>query len=78
MAGTFDLFLNDIEETHPFALVELSGNPHIIFWREKDGDMFGDVESFNVMMARAEEEANDLFFWGGDFNNQPFVAFKRI
>jgi hypothetical protein len=36
------------------------------------------VESFNVMIARAKEPANDLLFIGGDFNNQPFSAFKRV
>lgn len=37
----------------------------------------GDVESFNVMMAIAEDKENDVVFIGGDFNNQPFTAFGR-
>jgi hypothetical protein len=60
-----------------FILIEHKGNPHLVYFREQDGDPFGDSESFNVMLARAKDQANDLLFVGGDFNNQPFVAFRR-
>ena len=36
------------------------------------------AESFNVMMARAEDKMEDMFFTGGDFNNQGFLAWRRI
>ena len=61
----------------PFVLTTLRGNPHILFWLEKDGEEFGDSESFNVMLAVAKDKKNDLLFIGGDFNNQPFSAFGR-
>ena len=36
------------------------------------------AESFNVMMARAEDKMEDMFFTGGDFKNQGFLAWRRI
>ena len=39
---------------------------------------YDDGESFNVMMARAENKIEDMLFIGGDFNNQGFTAWKRI
>ncbi len=62
---------------YPFILIELFGNPHIVYFREREGDPMGDAESFNVMLAPAKDKANDLFFTGGDFNNQPFAAYER-
>ncbi|MBM4073184.1 MAG: hypothetical protein FJ271_30315 [Planctomycetes bacterium] len=63
---------------HPFILIEHRGNPHIVWFRERDGDPLGDAESFNVMLAVARERQDDLLFIGGDFNNQPFRAFTRL
>jgi len=73
MAGSF--LLNDV--SYPFILIELNGNPHVVFFRERDGDPYGDAESFNVMLAVAKDTKNDLLFIGGDFNNQPFSGYKR-
>jgi hypothetical protein len=63
---------------HPFILVEHRGNPHVVWFRERDGDPLGDAESFNVMLAAAEDQQDDLLFIGGDFNNQSFRAFTRV
>jgi hypothetical protein len=46
--------------------------------RERNGDPHGDGESFNVMLARGKEEQQDLLFVGGDSNNQPFSAYRRV
>lgn len=73
MAGTMKLERKD----HPFILIEHSGNPHVVWFRERDGDPMGDEESFNVMLAVAKNRTDDLLFTGGDFNNQPFSAFER-
>ena len=73
MAGIFTMR----ETEHPFLLIQHKGNPHIVYFRERDGDPLGDAESFNVMLAPAKETANDLLFIGGDFNNQPFTAYER-
>jgi hypothetical protein len=62
---------------YPFILTQLFGSPHIVYFRERDGDPMGDSESFNVMLAPAENKTNDLLFIGGDFNNQPFKAYER-
>ena len=61
----------------PFVVTHVRGNPHVMFWLERDGDPFGNGESFNVMLAVAENKQDDLLFVGGDFNNQPFSAFER-
>ncbi len=63
---------------YPFILIQVKGNPHVVYFRERDGDPMGDAESFNVILAPARSGANDLLFIGGDFNNQPFSAYERI
>jgi hypothetical protein len=65
------------EKKFPFILVELCGNMQLVWYRERDGNPLGDTESFIVTIASAKERQNDLLFIGGDFNNQPFKAFKR-
>jgi len=73
LAGTMKLRGQD----HPFILIEHCGNPHVVWFRERDGDPMGDSESFNVMLAVAKNPIDDLLFVGGDFNNQPFSAYER-
>ena len=73
MAGTLTLRGKD----HPFLLIELHGNPHVVYFRERDGNPMGDAESFNLMLSPAKDRAKDLLFIGGDFNNQPFDAYER-
>jgi hypothetical protein len=74
MAGT----MRFKEKKLPFYLINISGNPHVLFFLERDGDRFGNGESFNVALAPAKETKNDLLFIGGDFNNEPFKAFERV
>lgn len=62
---------------YPFVLIEHRGNPHVVYFRERDADPLGDAESFNLVIAVAKDSMNDLLFIGGDFNNQPFGAYKR-
>ncbi len=64
-------------EEFPFILIEHDGNPHVVFFHERDGEPMGDAESFNVMLAPASDGTNDILLLGGDFNNQPFMAFQR-
>ncbi|MEM6502460.1 MAG: hypothetical protein AAF685_11545 [Cyanobacteria bacterium P01_C01_bin.89] len=64
-------------DIYPFVLIELQGNPHMIFFEEQNGDPFGRAESLNVMLVPGEEEEQDLLFIGGDFNNQQFIGFVR-
>ena len=66
------------ENKCPFILTHMKGIPHVFFWLEKDGKEFGNGESFNVMLAVAKDNQNDLLFVGGDFNNQAFSAYARI
>ena len=65
------------DQEAPFFLTSLYGTPRVVWFRPRNGDPFGDVESFNVMLARGTERGDDLLFRGGDFNNQPFTAYKR-
>ncbi|MFW6162556.1 MAG: hypothetical protein ACODAJ_07275 [Planctomycetota bacterium] len=62
---------------HPFILIALNGNPHVVYFRERDGDPMGDAESFNLILAPAKDQSKDLLFVGGDFINSPFVAYER-
>lgn len=62
---------------YPFILTELFGNPHIVYFREREGDPMGDTESFIVMLASAKDKPNDLLFIGGDFSREPFRAYER-
>ncbi|HUT34484.1 MAG TPA: hypothetical protein VNE39_13440 [Planctomycetota bacterium] len=73
MAGT----MKSREKDCPFILIEHCGNPHVVWFRERDGDPMGDAESFNVILAVAKNPIDDLLFIGGDFNNQPFRALER-
>ena len=73
MAGTMKL----AGKEQPFILIEHSGNPHVVWFRERDGDPMGDAESFNLVVAVAKNPIDDLLFIGGDFNNQPFRALER-
>lgn len=66
------------DQEYPFLLTTLHGNPHVLYFRERKGDPFGDAESFNVMAAKGRDAASDLLFLGGDFNNQPFSALERV
>lgn len=63
---------------YPSFLTNLNGNPHLVMFREKNGDPMGDVESSNLTIAVAREKMNDVLYVGGDFNNQPFSAFERV
>lgn len=74
LAGTFTMK----DKKYPFILIELEGNMQLVWFRERDGASMGDSESFIVTIAAAKDKTNDLLFTGGDFNNQPFKAFKRI
>lgn len=64
-------------DKYPYILISQWGNPYVVFFRPRDGKPMGDAESFNVMAATAKDNANDLLLIGGDFNNQPFSAYKR-
>lgn len=74
MSGT----MTRLGREHPFLLLAIHGNPHVIWFRTEDGDPFGDLESFNLFVARAERREDDVLLVGGDFNNQPFLAYQRV
>jgi hypothetical protein len=63
---------------HPFLLVSHAGNMMVLYFRPRRGDRYGDGESFICTLAPAKEPLDDLLFIGGDFNNAPFSAFKRV
>ena len=65
-------------ENKPYFLTVLNGNPHVFWFRERNGDPLGDSESFNVFIAIGETSVDDLLYMGGDFNNQPFLRFTRV
>lgn len=70
--------MKNSQEDWPFILIEHNGNPHVIIFLPSQGDPYGNGESFNLMMVRGADKSRDRLFIGGDFNNQPFAAFKRV
>ena len=62
----------------PFVLSAVFRNPHVIFWLERDGDTFGNTESFNVMLATSGDANRDLLFVGGDQGKETFIALERV
>jgi len=74
MAGEITFIMEETDSvTFPYVLSSIHGNPTIMFWGALD-----EVESFNVMMARAEDKNKDILLLGGDVNNQPFTAWIRM
>lgn len=65
------------KESFPFILIELSGNPHLVYFKEKNGIPMDNLESFNLFVAAGDTPKMDILLIGGDFNNQAFFPFKR-
>lgn len=65
------------DSEHVFLLTVLSGNPNVVWFRERGGDPCGDAESWNVMFVRAGAKPADLLFVGGDHDNQAFAGYAR-
>lgn len=66
------------DQEHAFLLTTMHGNPTLVWFRERDGDPMGDVETCNVSLARAEAKAADLLFVGGDSVAGSFGAYRRV
>ena len=62
----------------PFILTEFNGNPHLVWFRDRNNEALEDAESFNLFIAKGETKKDDILFIGGDFNNQAFHSYKRI
>ena len=62
---------------HPFILIVHAGNPHVVWFRERDGDPMGDAESFNVMLAAGRDASTDMLFIGQDIGISPFAVYRR-
>merc|ERR1712055_709509 len=74
LAGEMTFTMEQETVSFPYVLASSSGNPHLVYWTQQ----MTDVESFNLMIARAEDKNKDMLFIGGDFNNQPFTAWTRM
>ncbi|MGK0155097.1 MAG: hypothetical protein ACI9SE_002057 [Neolewinella sp.] len=73
LAGTMTM----ADKKHAFLVTEKSGNPIIVWFRERGGDSMGDTESWHASLARAEVAQADLLFLGGDRNSESFAAYER-
>lgn len=77
MAGFFSYRKNEEPwTTFHMVLTTYRGNPTIVPWSYNSSTRV--PESFNVMLARSSDESQDMLFVGGDINNQPFSAWKRL
>lgn len=63
---------------YPFLLVQIKGNPYVIYFRSNNNGVINDAESFNIMLVDAKDKKNDILFCGGDFNNRAFKAYFRV
>lgn len=62
---------------HPFALVQLGGNPHLVFIEGFRSDGTPDFESFHLMMGIAESgPLHDILFVGDD-HPEPLMPFRH-
>ena len=77
-AGFMKFTKGDKVNNYPYLLTEINGNPHVIYFRERNGNPVGDGESFNLFIAIGESKPLDKLFVGGDFNNQSFTEYMRI
>lgn len=68
---------NGRPQSFPYLLTTLHGNPHLVWFRERDGDPFGDAESCNLSLVPGKDRVQDLLFMGGDFDGVAFRAFHR-
>ena len=63
---------------HPYVFSILNGNPTIIYWKSVYWMQELDLDIFNVMIAKVEDEEDDILCIGGHVNNnQPFSAWNR-
>ena len=77
-AGLLTLHEEDeLDFAGPYLLTNHCGNPHVIVFRERDGEPLADAESFNILLAPGKEPHQDLLLVGGDFDNEPMRAFRR-
>merc|ERR1719412_1744020 len=71
-----ELTIVDVEgevEVASFILTVIEGNPHVIRYSSQ----YDILDSFNVMLARAEAPQDDILFTGDDHNTEGFLAWKR-
>lgn len=77
MAGRVTIATKSKTGTYPFVLVQLGGNPHLVFLEETRADGRPDFESFHLMMGVAQSgEAADVLFVGDD-HPEPMMPFRR-
>jgi len=77
-AGTVRYLERGEERRGPYALVTLTGNTIAMLYRSRGGEGIDDGEGCIVTLVPARETAQDLLFVGGDFNNEPFRAYRRV
>merc|ERR1712048_59437 len=71
-----ELTMVDVEgeaEVVSFILTVIEGNSHVVRYSSQ----YDVLDSFNVMLARAEDPQNDILFTGDDHNTEGFLAWKR-
>ena len=77
-AGTVRYVERGQERRGPYALLTHTGNTVAHIFRARDGEALGDGEACILTLVPARERAADLLFLGGDFNNEPFRAYRRV
>ena len=65
------------EKRMPYLLIVRGGNSKVFLFLSRGGQGLDDSESMLLTVVPARDAAADLLFTGGDFNNEPFKAYRR-
>lgn len=66
------------ERRGPYLFLVHGGNSKVVFFLSRGGQGLDDGESMLLTVVPARETSADLLFTGGDFNNEPFTAYRRV
>ena len=65
------------EHRGPYLFLVHGGNATVVLFLSRGGQGLDDGESMLVTVVPARDTTADLLFAGGDFNNEPFTAYRR-
>ena len=77
-AGTLRFVANGEEKRMPYLFLVHAGNSKVVYYISRHGQDLDDGESMLLTVVPARDTAADLLFVGGDFNNEPFTAYRRV
>jgi hypothetical protein len=77
-AGVLRFVEKGEERRMPYLLIVRGGNSMVCMYPSRGGQGLDDGESMLLTVVPARDTVADLLFLGGDFNNEPFKAYRRV